>query len=61
MLPELCLTGYTCEDLFLQELLLEKAKEELVKIAERTKHMDALIFVGIPIEREKNFIIRRRL
>ncbi len=53
VLPELCLTGYTCEDLFLQELLLEKAKEELVKIAERTKHMDALIFVGIPIEREK--------
>ena len=27
--PELCLTGYTCGDLFLQELLLEQAKEAL--------------------------------
>jgi len=52
VLPELCITGYTCGDLFLQELLLEKAKEQLIKIAEQTKHMDAVIFVGLPLERE---------
>ena len=28
--PELCITGYTCGDLFLQELLLESAKEALL-------------------------------
>jgi len=52
VLPELCVTGYTCGDLFLQELLLEKAKEQLLKIAEKTKELDAVIFVGLPIERE---------
>lgn len=51
--PELCITGYTCGDLFLQELLLEKAKEQLIKIAEHTKDRDALIFLGLPIEREQ--------
>ena len=33
--PELCITGYTCNDLFLQELLLEKAKEALLTIARK--------------------------
>lgn len=50
--PELCITGYTCEDLFLQELLLEQAKEELIHIAAYTQDKDALIFVGLPIEKE---------
>ena len=31
--PELCITGYTCGDLFLQELLLRSAKETLFRIA----------------------------
>lgn len=52
VLPELCITGYTCGDLFLQEALLDKAKEQLVVIAEKTKETDAVIFVGLPIERE---------
>lgn len=34
--PELCITGYTCNDLFLQNLLLKKAKEALLTIAEET-------------------------
>lgn len=50
--PELCLTGYTCGDLFLQNLLLDKAKAELVRIAEYTQDKDALIFVGLPFEKE---------
>lgn len=48
--PELCLTGYTCGDLFFQEILLRKAKEELIALAEDTKEVDALIFVGLPLE-----------
>lgn len=47
--PELCITGYTCSDLFLQNILLNSAKKALVKIAEHTKNLDALVFVGVPI------------
>ena len=50
--PELCITGYTCGDLFLQGLLLQKAQEGLFKIAGRTREIDALIFVGLPLVRE---------
>lgn len=47
--PELCITGYTCSDLFLQDILLNSAKKALVEIAEHTKNLDALVFVGTPI------------
>lgn len=50
--PELCLTGYTCGDLFLQELLLNRAKEELQRIAEYTRGCDALVFIGLPLEKD---------
>lgn len=50
VLPELCITGYTCQDLFLQEILLREAKEALFQIAEQTAQSDALIFVGLPLE-----------
>ncbi|MGI6006604.1 MAG: NAD(+) synthase [Ruminococcus sp.] len=48
VLPELCITGYTCGDLFCQETLLASAREQLVILAEETKRVDALIFVGLP-------------
>ena len=47
--PELCITGYTCSDLFTQEVLLDHAREALRKIAAHTADNDALIFVGAPI------------
>lgn len=50
--PELCITGYTCGDLFLQELLLESAKETLLQIIRETRELDALIFAGLPWEKE---------
>ena len=50
--PELCITGYTCNDLFLQNLLLEKAKEALFSIAEETAPLEALLVVGLPVEKE---------
>ena len=46
--PELCITGYSCGDLFLQDLLLDKAKEGLLQIAEETKNTDAIVFAGLP-------------
>lgn len=50
VLPELCITGYTCSDLFLQEHLLQSAKDALLKIAGYTKELDAIVFVGLPLE-----------
>lgn len=50
--PELCLSGYTCNDLFLQEQLLNSCKKQLLKLAEHTKGRDALVFAGLPLERE---------
>lgn len=48
--PELCLTGYTCNDLFLQEQLLQAAKEQLLRIRDFSAGKDALIFAGLPFE-----------
>lgn len=50
--PELCISGYTCNDLFLQELLLTSCRQQLVKITEHTAGKAALIFVGLPLEKE---------
>ncbi len=50
--PELCITGYTCADLFWQETLLLAAKESLKQIVEFTKGKKALIFVGLPWEKD---------
>lgn len=49
--PELVLTGYTCGDLFLQERLLDKAKEQLLILADFLRGKDILAFVGLPMER----------
>ncbi|HEY3430886.1 MAG TPA: NAD(+) synthase [Cyclobacteriaceae bacterium] len=48
--PELCLTGYGCEDLFLSEWLSEKAWQELQKIKPHCKNIVAC--VGLPIRME---------
>ena len=48
--PELCVTGYTCGDLFTQDVLLKEAKSALCEIAEYTAEKDILVFVGVPLE-----------
>lgn len=48
--PELCITGYTCGDLFLQDILLKEALQALREIAEHTRGRDALVFVGLPFQ-----------
>ena len=47
--PELCLTGYTCGDLFGQTLLLEQAEAALVEIAKATERMHMVMVVGLPL------------
>ena len=48
-LPELCITGYTCGDLFFQTTLLEGAKKALGEILQETQTMEALIALGMPL------------
>ena len=48
-LPELCLTGYTCGDLFLQDTLLNGAVEGLRTILEATRHLEVLTALGMPV------------
>ena len=50
--PELCLSGYTCNDLFQQEILLEQVKEELKNLVDFTKGRKMLLFAGLPWEHE---------
>ena len=47
--PELCITGYTCSDLFHQELLLQNSSRALLKIVEVFADSDAVIAVGLPL------------
>ncbi len=48
--PELCITGYTCSDLFLQDSLLKDSKIALREILEQTKHLNITCIVGMPVE-----------
>lgn len=48
-LPELCITGYTCGDLFLQPVLLQGAQDALVSLCKSTASCPALIAVGAPL------------
>ncbi len=47
--PELCVTGSTCGDLFGRSALLSAAEEAVKTIAEGTKELDMLLFVGVPV------------
>ena len=48
--PELCITGYTCADLFLQDTLLCAATKALLRIAEETRGTAVLTAVGLPFK-----------
>ncbi len=47
--PELCITGYTCGELFLQKVLQKSAAEELERIAEATSGNSVLTVIGLPL------------
>ncbi len=48
-LPELCLTGYTCGDLFLQDTLLRGAEEALACVLTETAGLDLVAALGLPV------------
>jgi NAD+ synthase (glutamine-hydrolysing) len=47
--PELCLTGYSCQDLFREQLLLDKAEEGIIQLLDFTRKLDTILIVGAPI------------
>jgi NAD+ synthase (glutamine-hydrolysing) len=53
--PELCITGYTCGDLFRQRILLDEAREALSFLLRASEHHAMLVVVGMPL-REGNLL-----
>ena len=47
--PELCLTGYTCGDLFAHPLLLENAEMGLIQVLNNTRQLDIISILGMPV------------
>ena len=47
--PELCLTGYTCQDLFREQILLDRAEEGVIMLLDFTRKLDVVSIVGIPL------------
>ncbi len=52
--PELCVTGYTCSDLFLQSTLLKASEKAVLKIKNETKDLDIVFVIGVPIAAEQS-------
>ena len=47
--PELGITGYTCQDLFTQQLLIEQAEQAVGSLLEKTQTLDIIAVVGVPV------------
>lgn len=47
--PELCITSYTCQDLFESQLLLDKAEISLMRLADYTRSLNVVVIVGLPV------------
>ena len=47
--PELSITGYTCQDLFRQSLLLEQAETAILMLLDFTRNLDIITIVGVPV------------
>ena len=48
--PELCVTGYSCQDLFKEQLLLSKAEDGLISLLDFTRKLDIICVVGMPVQ-----------
>ena len=47
--PELCVTGYTCGDLFFQSTLIEEAQQGVKTILKETQDIEIVAIIGVPI------------
>ena len=48
--PELSVTGYSCQDLFHEQLLIDKAEEGLMQLLDFTRKLDVICIIGLPIQ-----------
>ena len=49
VLPELCLTGYSCQDLFKQQALLDRAEQGAMLLLDFTRKLDIITVFGLPV------------
>jgi len=49
VLPELCMTGYTCQDLFKEQALLDRAEQGVMLLLDFTRKLDIITVVGVPV------------
>ena len=49
VLPELCLTGYSCQDLFKQQALIDRAEQGVMLLLDFTRKLDIITVVGLPV------------
>lgn len=47
--PELCITGYSCQDLFRQSLLLEQVEASTLMLLDFTRNLDIICIIGLPV------------
>ena len=47
--PELSITGYTCQDLFRQQILLEATEQSIMMLLDFTRKLDIIAIVGAPV------------
>ena len=47
--PELCITGYSCQDLFKEQLLLDRAESAILTLLDFTRKLDIISIVGLPV------------
>ena len=47
--PELCITGYTCQDLFKEQLLLDRAENAIITLLDFTRKLNIISIVGLPV------------
>jgi len=56
-LPELCLTGYTCGDLFFQDTLIRGAQEALSTVLEATRPLDMVTVLSLPVKHQNKLYL----
>ena len=47
--PELCITGYSCQDLFKEQLLLDRAEQGIMMLLDFTRKLDVISIIGAPV------------
>ncbi|MDF2879032.1 MAG: synthase [Clostridia bacterium] len=52
--PELCITGYTCADLFFQTTLLEETQKSVATLLKASEKHEQILIVGVPLAHEGN-------